>query len=74
MAQKFLSTAKKEKQFNYKPEQTNSIEMRRRQISLLKRTPRIPGKFNSVPRTGTRLKKLIATGKKPLKKEKNKLV
>jgi hypothetical protein len=35
--------------------------------SILKLTPRIPGKFNTVPRTGTRLKKLIAAGKKPLK-------
>jgi hypothetical protein len=36
----------------------------------LKHTARNPGKFNTVLRTGTRLKKLIATGKKPLKKKK----
>lgn len=30
----------------------------------------IPGKFRKVPNIGTRLKKLIATGKKPLKRVK----
>jgi hypothetical protein len=37
--------------------------------SLLKLTPRIPGTFNTVPRTGTRLRKFIATGKNPLKEK-----
>ena len=31
----------------------------------------IPGKFKTVPMTGTRLKKLTATGKNPLKIENN---
>lgn len=31
---------------------------------------RMPGRFNNVPKTGTRLKKFTATGKKPLNRRK----